>query len=399
MQTPFRSLSALGLLAYSLSSIGQLHATDGYFDYGYGTQAKGIGGAGVAFPQDSIAPATNPAGISFIEDRTDLGLTYFRPERSSKSGTNTFDGNGTKDFYIPELGYRHGISDDLAFGVAVYGNGGMNTDYGKNPGFGTGHAGVDLSQLFITPTLAYKFAEGQSSIGFSPIIAYQRFKAYGLQNFGIANEDYDNSFGAGGRIGYTGKITDWLTIGATYQSRISATKFDKYDHLFAEQGSFDIPENYAAGLALKPTEKITIAFDFERINYSDIKSVGNFLNADTLGSGLGSDGGPGFGWRDVNVIKTGIAYDVTDHLTLRAGYNYSTQPIRKSQTTFNVLAPGIIQHHATLGATYRFNQSWELTGFYAHGFQNTLHGDGSSSGAADLTMSQDTFGLAVGWTL
>jgi hypothetical protein len=37
-------------------------ATDGYFDHGYGVKAKGLGGAGVAFAQDSIVSATNPAG-------------------------------------------------------------------------------------------------------------------------------------------------------------------------------------------------------------------------------------------------------------------------------------------------------------------------------------------------
>ena len=29
-------------------------ATDGYFDHGYGVKAKGLGGAGVAYAQDSM---------------------------------------------------------------------------------------------------------------------------------------------------------------------------------------------------------------------------------------------------------------------------------------------------------------------------------------------------------
>jgi long-chain fatty acid transport protein len=103
----------------------------------------------------------------------------------------------------------------------------------------------------------------------------------------------------------------------------------------------------------------------EHIFFSEVKSVGNNLSAGTLSHGLGSDGGPGFGWRDVTAIKTGIAYDVTKQLTLRVGYNYSTQPIPENQTYFNVLAPAVVQHHVTAGFTWHVNNSIELSAFYA----------------------------------
>ncbi len=67
----------------------------------------------------------------------------------------------------------------------------------------------------------------------------------------------------------------------------------------------------------------------------------------TFGNGLGADNGPGFGWRDVTAIKTGIAYAPVEKLTLRVGYNYSTQPIPDNQTYFNILAPAVVQHHVT----------------------------------------------------
>ncbi len=50
------------------------------------------------------------------------------------------------------------------------------------------------------------------------------------------------------------------------------------------------------------------------------------------GGGKDVKEGPGFGWNDATVIKTGIAYRPTDNLTLRVGYNYSTQPIPANQT-------------------------------------------------------------------
>ena len=53
------------------------------------------------------------------------------------------------------------------------------------------------------------------------------------------------------------------------------TKFDKYRGLFAENGGFDGVENFGGGLALRPLDKLTIAFDVQRYLYEDIKSIGN----------------------------------------------------------------------------------------------------------------------------
>ncbi len=391
-----KNVSRIAVFGFTTLAAISSHATDGYFDYGYGVKAKGIGGAGVAFPQDSLAPASNPAGAAFITNRLDAGLTYFRPDRSSSLGGEQFNGNGIQNFYVPEIGFKHSLSENFDFAFDLYGNGGMNTDYNK-PIFGSSNAGVDLEQVFIAPTITYKITENHA-IGIEPIFAGQRFKAHGLEGFGIADRGYDYSYGGGVRIGYTGKLTDWLTVGLTYQSPIFTTRFKDYANLFAEQGSFDIPQNFAVGIAVKPVKQVTIALDVERILYSEIKSIGNQLTPETYGNGLGSDNGPGFGWRDVTAIKTGIAYDVTETLTLRLGYNYSTQPIPDNQTYFNILAPGVVQHHVTAGITWRFLDNFELSAFYAHAFEQTVIGSGNFGGAnANLKMSQDTFGLALGW--
>jgi hypothetical protein len=58
-------------------------ATDGCLSTGYGIKRLGQGGTGVAFPQDSLAAATNPAGMVFAGDRLNLGMTFFRPPEGS----------------------------------------------------------------------------------------------------------------------------------------------------------------------------------------------------------------------------------------------------------------------------------------------------------------------------
>ncbi len=397
------------------------YATDGYFAHGYGVKSQGMGGVGIALPQDTLAAAANPAGMGLIGDRVDFGLTWFRPQRESKiagSGAPvnaTYDGNDTEDFFIPEFGYNRQVNPNLTLGVSVYGNGGMNTDY-KNgiPLFGsTGSAGVDLAQLFIAPTVTWKLTPSQT-FGATLNLAYQRFEIKGLQGFSgfssspsdLTNKGHDSSYGVGLHLGWIGQLNDAVTLGATYQSKTYMSKFDKYKGLFAEGGDFDVPSTYGVGIAVKATPQLTLAGDIQRINYGDVKSVGNLSSLSTLFSGnqLGLDNGPGFGWRDVTTYKLGASYAYNHSLTIRGGYNHSTQPIRSGKTLFNILAPGVVQDHVTLGATYVLPNKSELSFAYMHAFEESVKGNNSilpafGGGEANLKMYQDSLGIAYGWQL
>lgn len=390
-------------------------ATNGYFSHGFGIKSQGLAGVGIALPQDGLAAATNPAGTAFVGDRLDLGVTWFRPSRGSEidgngAGLNgSYSGDDSKDFFIPELGYVKQLSPQLTAGVAIYGNGGMNTDYGKNPfaAFGsTGSAGVNLAQLFVSPSVAYKL-NASHALGLAINFAYQRFEAKGLGAFdnaffsaspgNVSNRGVETSTGWGVRLGYTGQLTPELTLGATWASKTRTGNLDKYQGLFAEQGGFDIPGNYGLGLAWRATPQLTLAADVQRIEYSDIKSVG----APLANSQFGAANGPGFGWQDVDVIKLGAAYDLGEW-TVRGGYSHASQPIPGDQTFLNILAPGVIQDHLSLGATWRQGKTGELSLAYTHAFKKTVSGSGSipaayGGGEVDVHLAQDIFGVAYGW--
>lgn len=397
-------------------------ATNGYFSHGYGMKAKGMAGVGIALPQDALAAATNPAGITEIGDRLDVGVDYFMPRRSAEiagaglGNNGTYNGDGMKNFLIPEFGYNKKLGWDMAVGIAVYGNGGMNTHYNTSPfatgGFagmgGQNPGGVNLEQLFIAPTFAMKINKNHS-VGASIVYGYQRFGATGLQAFGgfsaantsLTNNGYDKSDGWGIRLGWTGKVTDTVTLGATYASRMKMSKFDKYKGLFAEQGDFDIPENYGIGIAVKATPQLTVAADIQQINYGSVKAIANPNNLGTGGL-LGQDNGPGFGWRDMTVFKLGMSYEYSKDLTLRAGYSTTRQPVPARETFFNVLAPGVIENHLTLGGTWTLANKSELTVSYMHGFSKTVNGSGSVAatgfgpGEANIKMHQNSFGVGYG---
>lgn len=408
------------LFLVTLFITSKAFATNGYFQHGYGVKSQGMGGVGIALPQDALAAATNPAGMGFIGNRYDLGVNIFNPKREAEISGNADpannrvnDGNDTEIFLIPEFGYNQVINDQYTAGITVYANGGMNTDYKNGISlFGTPSAGVDLKQIFIAPSMTWKPNE-QNSLGVAVNFAYQSFRAKGLDNFdnttysnspgNVYDNDHESSYGAGIRLGWLGKITNKLSLGATYQSKTYMSKLKDYQGLFAEGGDFDIPASYGVGLAYQASPDFTIAADYQRIEYSDVNSVNNPLVPNLTNSKLGRSDGAGFGWRDVDVFKVGFNYQWNSNLTLRAGYNHNTQPIPQSETFFNILAPGVIKDHLSLGFTYQVSDNREITLAYTHAFKEKVKGSGSipsdfGGGEADLEMYQNSLGIAYGVT-
>ena len=390
------------------------YATNGYFSHGYGIKSEGMGGVGIAFPQDSLAAATNPAGMVMVGNRMDLGLEWFKPSRSAQitgspvPGANgTYDANGKTNFFIPNFGYNRMISSDSSLGVSVYGNGGMNTTYTTaNPLLGASPAMMNLEQLFVAPTFSMK-VDDKNYFGISLNLAYQRFKAQGLENFtavsqtptGVTNNGTDTSMGYGLHLGWIQQVTPNVSVGATYQTKTKMGKFNKYAGLFANQGSFDIPATYGAGIAVKVAPPTTVAFDVQRIMYNDVPSI---ANPNPTGQ-LGSANGTGFGWQNMTVYKLGVSHDVNQNLTLRAGWDHNNVAIPQSQTYFNIIAPATVTDHLTLGGTWKLADKSEISFYYMHAFRKTIYGNGSLAGAgggeSNLTLSEDSLGVSYGWNL
>lgn len=451
-------------------------ATNGYFLIGFGAKSRSMGGVGVAYAQDGLAAASNPAGMAFAgvsSMRVDIGAELFNPPRSvrqdsaaleagfpgSDSGVN--HDSGSNLFLIPNMGGIYKFNRKMYIGMAAIGAG-LGTRYdqmvpGKpgclqgtttangNPNNGVGstffnfncnadsyHVGVSLIQMQMLPSVAYKLNKNQS-VGMSVALAVQQFRAYGLgafQDLGFApskddvsGRGNDYSYGAGVRFGWAGKFfKQRVTLGANYASRVYMTKFDKYRNLFAERGSFDIPEHFAFGTALKITDKLTFAADAQHIMYSDIRSVGNTgpsvddpgdLNTNGSCKGvpddvdpenckLGGDDGMGFGWQDQWVYKAGFNYDYNTNWSFRAGYNYGKSPIPDDQVLFNMLAPATVEHHATVGFSYRpsKNIEWSFNGM--HAFEKTIKGPSAFGPTGDENIDKDVDSIAISmrqWSL
>ncbi len=492
------------------------NATNGYFKIGYGSKNRGMAGAGMAYPQDSLAAAVNPATLANVEDRVDAGLEIFKPKRRGRvdatgigvpdlgagaaQGMNSSENSRSNSFAIPNFGISKAWGSNFTLGISLVANGGMNTRYGNADGvfpgsgniytdaFGsvvgntttgafpgvpsgplgfagflevlgpdfapatgdeipsavldanlanlygnpntTPSLGVNLAQALLTPTIAWKINQNHS-LGFSPVIGYQRFRAYGVGLFqafsndpgNVTNNGDDDAWGLGARIGYQGTL-GIFSIGASATSKIFMEEFDDYSGLFAEQGDFDIPATFGGGIAVHLTPKLTIAADVTRILYGDVKAINNdgptadeffgaFLNAlanpapnpgSFVPRALGKNNGFGFGWDDVTVYKIGVNYALNSSWTVRGGFNYAEAPYDDDQALFNVLAPAVVEQHITAGFTYSPNQSNELTVTYMHALNNdvefTYQGTGSFAGfsyTARNKMYQNAIEASYAW--
>jgi len=463
------------LLAMTFIS-GDLFATDGYFSMGQGTKNKGFAGAGIAFLHSPYSGAINPAGIGFIGKKFsfEVSVGLFNPNRKyTVIGDPTppqnwpYEGRqmllgltpGTIEsesstFIIPAIAFTYKLGEKNVLGLNFYGNGGMNTDYPTktyyseiinsfgNPmpnGFPNPMAnvsqptGVNITQMFLSLTYARQIGE-KHSLGISPVFAYQTFEAKGLEAFRdmgsagmpgmpvdrsayVTNNGSVSSTGIGFKIGYQGELFSGFRLGAAFQPKIKMSKFDEYKGLFAEEGGFDIPANWTAGVSYDFTENITVLFDVKQIMYSQVKSIANPMIASQMMPmvpnpemtspqdafipnpnfvPLGDENGAGFGWEDMLIFKVGAEFRQVENWQFRLGYSYGKQPIQESEVMFNMLAPAVNENHISLGFTRMFGDHG-LNFAITHALENSVTGMNPFDPGQQIELSMNQWEFEIGF--
>jgi len=408
-------------LIMTLSSVA--FATNGYFTHGVGAKSKSMGGTGIGSPEN-MGPnviASNPALGAFVGDKWEVGMSVFSPRRSYVAspslangqggaftvGAGDFD-SGSEYFPIPYIARNWKLDSGRSLTLMFYGRGGMNTNWtdpaataifdpdGPGPApvttlpgpFGGGEAGVDLSQAFLSLNYAGMTSES-FAWGLGPIFAVQAFEARGVATFAgftrtfaasggtalptsLSNNGREFSFGIGAALGGWWKLSETVSLGLSYQSRIYMSELDDYSDLFAEQGDFDIPSSIKLGVSFKASDAVRLNFDIEHTRFGDVDSVGNSLanliSCPTAGLGgtdletcLGGESGAGFGWNNVTTFKIGAHWQIDDNWSWHIGVSKTEQPISSIDVLFNILAPGVTEEHYTFGVTRNLQNGRDWT--------------------------------------
>ncbi|WP_221801620.1 OmpP1/FadL family transporter [Oceanobacter mangrovi] len=384
-------ISSIGLTA--LCSLPAM-ATQGTFPHGYGVKSEGMGGVVVALPQDAVVGASNPAGMLSVGDRVDVGVAFLQADNGVDFNGVNADGGADGDLYIiPQFGYNQLLDEQSSLGVSVVGNG-VGTQYADDENIGGMEGpGSEFQQIVTTVSYARQLTANQT-VGIGLMAIYQVLEVDGTASIGLP-EGRDSAYGSGLRVGWMGSFGEYLTLGAAYASRGYMSKMKKFENLLAEGGDMDMPANYAFGAAYQRSDW-TFALDVQHIFWSDVKTFGN-PGVSSASGATGSSSGAGFGWNDQTVWKLGLAWQASDALTLRAGYNDANQLVDSDSTYLGLLAPAANHRHVTIGSTYTTAAGSEWSVAYARSFEGKVKGTGAAPDSlTDPYMSQHWLSFAYG---
>lgn len=388
-----------------------------------GVKTLGMSSTSTARPIDAFAPAYNPAGLTVLCDRYDVGLSWVHNTQSLTITNNTahiFTGglipnqNGTyngavkdADVYVPEFAIKKDLPCcwcpngwKISTGVAVYNRAYNRTRYGNaleligtstgSPASGVATIkGLEYIQETAAASIAVKFHR-MHTLGLAVNLNFQRIELEGLQNFANAirstdpthstNQGNNWSTGVGVVFGYLFQPVESLKIGLAYQPSTHMSKFNKYKGFIVDHGKFPIPERFNAGIAYTICCKATFAFDYEFINWRKIPQLRNSffvpgpvppLPSNPL---LGAKDGPGFNWNNQHFFRFGFEWMFNDYLTVRCGYRHANTPVKKESAAINLITLDTAENFLTFGFTILLKSCTEFSFFTAHSWENSVKG-------------------------
>jgi len=391
-------------VAVALASPMSVLATNGMNLEGYGPIATGMGGASMAYDNGVAAVMNNPATLGLMDDgssRLDVALGNLGPDVSNDAGPGGIAKSGGTSYFMPAIGYAK-RAGKLTYGFGMSAQGGMGTEYGANTFMANPSQGGTTSinkvtrsevgvgrivapivynldkNLTIGGSIDYVWATMDLQMAASQAQAMGMITGGtlagalgGLPAWDTAYFDFsdDNDFGGqasgagfAGKIGLTYKVSNEISIGATYHTETSmgdleTSGFGATMSMFSNGATvaggvmpgkiavndFQWPSTLGVGMTYKQ-DKFMIAADVKTISWSDVMSSFNMTFSNAMGNLTMS---MPQNWEDQTVIHIGGSYKLSSATTLRAGVNSSSNPVPSS--TVNPLFPATIENHYTLG--------------------------------------------------
>ncbi|NQY04632.1 MAG: outer membrane protein transport protein [Flavobacteriaceae bacterium] len=324
-------------------------ATSSVFAGGYRVSIQGqkqlaMGHTGVAVISSAETVFFNPASMAFLEDKFNLSVGASGIFSQVKFQNTEFGWTSETDNPLGtplNLYATYKANDWLTFGLGVY------TPYGSRVEWEEDWAGshlvndIDLSAIFIQPSVSIKLADF-FSIGGGPIyvtggVNFNRNLSRSLtddtgENRANVTIDASGINAWGYNVGWTLKPTDKLTIGFNYRSEITMKAEDgdaDFENIPPSLGfddtTFDseipLPSEVTVGLSYQITDKWLAAFDYNRTQWSAYESLNvTFNNAAGTSVNLRN-------YSDASTYRFGLQYAHNSKFTFRGGIYFDESPI------------------------------------------------------------------------
>ena len=338
------TLAAVGLAVPSLAI-----ATNGMVMEAYGPIAAGMGGGAMAYDNGTAAMANNPATLGLMADgsRLDVMVGFVGPDVQTPMGTSEDEA-----FYMPAIGYVK-KQGNLAYGVGIYGQGGMGTKYANGD-----KAQVSVGRVIFP--IAYSVNE-RFNIGGSVDVVWGGMDLVADLNPAYPGKEIDftddsdftgeaKGYSVAAKLGFTYKLNDAITVGGVYQT--AGNLPDLEDGAYTVDG-FDMPPVVGLGLAWQASDRLMVAADVKDVMWGSSMNTVTIYNSDNgMVVPFKQD------WDDQIVLALGLAYRFSDAFNGRVGYNHGKNPIPDQNV--NYLWPAIVEDHYTVGFGYAFNKQSEV---------------------------------------
>lgn len=387
-------------------------ATNGMNMEGYGPVSTGMGGASQAMDHGSAAMAQNPATLALGGPgaRFDIALGVLGPDvESSMAPFGTAKSGGTS-YIMPALGYVR-RSGNLSYGIGLFAQGGMGTEYGAGsflaagsgekvrselgvgrlmlplawnvtPDFAVGAtldfmwAGLDLRMAALASDLGGLVTGGSGNLamGLQQMLPTLPAGTWARIDFSDGSDftGKAKSTGWAGKLGLVFRASPNVTLGASYQleSKLGDMETSGDGAALTVQGlgaipgritvvDFQWPSMLAIGAAWQATPTLLLAADVKRIGWAGVMKDFRMRFDSTA---VPFDGSVSFAlpqnWKDQTVTNLGLAWAATPAVTLRAGLNLASNPIPDAMV--NPLFPATVERHYMAGLGWRLSPANEL---------------------------------------
>ncbi|MGB0956611.1 MAG: OmpP1/FadL family transporter [Panacagrimonas sp.] len=385
------------------------------FEHGNGIKSQGVGGVSYVLGDESTSLVGNPAHVYHLDEGFDIGINMLSPNiqvryRGNAAGPDRNFKNHSDTFLpVPQGGWIGRLGPDWKVGVAAF-TAGLISDFDSSPyaRFGSDpRANLQLTNAGAVVATAVELFPNQT-LGASLSLGYQTIRVNGVQFAqgvsespeNVTNRGKDGAPNVGFTLGWLGRFGDHWSAALAYRSKTFTEKHDEYAGLLPDQGRFEAPQIYGAGIAFKPVANWTFAAEWQHYHHSSEPAFDNNVSALNDGHLFGTKQGPGFGYENIDAIKLGVEWQARADLILRAGFLTSNQAGRPGNTFINALGPITITDKYTAGLTYTL-RGWELSSYVAHSPHQKVSGENSippalGGGEMDLSFEFVSFGFALG---